>query len=119
MNEVYSIYPQTHRSAVTEVDAANPGDPSGAIDARHYQKCRFDITISGEGFTSLEVQPIFWSEQLESWIETTEKKTFTAIGDHALMIDSSRGILPLGILFLKVTAFTGTSFSFSADYVLS
>jgi len=119
MVEVYSIYPQTHRTGITEVDAANPSDPSGAIDAKHYQKCRFDITLSGEGFTSLEVQPIFWSEETEGWIETTEKKVFTAVGDYALMVDSGSGVLKLGMLFLKVTAFVGTSFSFSADFMLS
>ncbi len=43
----------------------------------------------------------------------------TAVGDHVLMVDSSGGYVPLGILFLKVTAFVGTSFSLAADFVLS
>ena len=113
MTEVYTTQPKLHRSNVTSVDAADPADTSGAIDSQGYKECRFDITISGTGFSSLEVQSIFWNPRQEKWFGGG-KRTFTATGQHALVVDSKGAII-----FLKVTAFSGTSFSLSADYALS
>ncbi len=42
------------------------------------------------------------------------KRTFSSTGQHSLVVDC-RG----AIIFLKVTAFSGTSFSLSADDALS
>ncbi len=113
MGEIYSTQPKVHRSGVTAVDASDPADTSGAVDTKGYEKCRFDITISGTGFTSLEVQALFWNPRQEKWMGGG-KRTFTSTGQHALVVDC-RG----AIIFLKITAFSGTSFSLSADYVLS
>ena len=113
MTEIYSTQPRVHRSNVTAVDSADPSDTSGAVDTKGYKGCRFDITISGTGFTSLEVQALFWNARQEKWMGGS-KRTFTSTGQHALVVDC-RG----AIIFLKVTAFSGTSFSLSADYVLS
>ena len=113
MVEVYTTQPKLHRSNVTSVDAADPADTSGAVDSRGYKECRFDITISGNNFSSLEAQVIFWNARQEKWFGGG-KRTFTTIGQHALVVDS-RG----AIIFLRVTAFSGTSFSLSADYALS
>ncbi len=117
MAEVYEVFPKAHRAAVTEIDAVDPS-PALAIDARGKQVCRFDIALTGVALTLLTVAPIFWDEETESWI-TGEEHSFTAVGDYALLVDSSAGVLKLGWLFLKITAFTGTSFSFSADCLLS
>lgn len=116
--EVYLIYLRAHRTNVDEVDVLGPSDVASCIDARDYQKCRFDVTISGEGFTSLTVQPVFWSEETQSWIETSESQSFNALGEFALMVDGSGGYVNLGLLYLKVTAFVGTSFCLTAKYVL-
>ena len=105
--------PAVHRTGVTAVDGADPGDTSGAVECAGYRQCRFDITLSGTGFTSLEVQALFWNARQEKWMGGG-KRTFTATGQHSLAVDC-RG----GTIFLKVTAFSGTSFSLSADYVLS
>ena len=113
MAEIYSTQPKLHRSGVTAVDSADPADTSGAIDTKGYKECRFDITITGTGFTSLEVQVLFWNPRQEKWWGGG-KRTFTSTGQHALVVDC-RG----AIIFLKVTAFSGTSFSMSADYTLS
>jgi len=113
MTEIYSTQPGVHRSGVTTVDAGDPADTSGAVDTSGYAQCRFDITVTGTGFTSLEVQALFWNPRQETWMGGG-KRTFTATGKHALVVDS-RG----ATIFLKVTAFSGSSFSLSADYVLS
>ncbi len=102
--------PLPHRSGVTAVDASDPADASGAVDCAGYEQCRFDIVITGTGFTSLEVQAIFWNGRQGLWFGGG-KRSFTATGRHALVVDV-RG----GMVFLKVTAFSGTSFSLSADY---
>ena len=113
MAEIYSTQPGLHRSNITAVDSADPADTSGAIDTRGYKECRFDITITGTDFSSLEVQVLFWNSRQSKWMGGG-KKTFTAVGQHALVVDA-RGAM----VFLKVTAFSGTSFSLSADYALS
>ena len=113
MAEVYATQPKLHRSSITTVDATDPADTSGAVDSRGYKECRFDITITGSNFASLETQVIFWNPRQEKWFGGG-KRTFTATGQHALVVDS-RGT----IIFLKVTAFSGTSFSLAADYSLS
>lgn len=113
MADVYVTQPKLHRSGVTAVDASDPADISGAIDSEGYKECRFDITIAGADFTSLEVQTIFWNQRQEKWF-SGGSRTFTTTGQHALAVDS-RG----AVIFLKVTAFSGTSFSLDADYSLS
>lgn len=113
MTEVYSTQPRVHRSNITAVDSTDPSDTSGAVDTKGYKECRFDITITGTGVNSLEVQCLFWNPRQEKWMGGG-KRTFAATGQHALVVDS-RG----AIMFLKVTAFSGTSFSLSADYALS
>ena len=113
MTEIYTTQSRVHRSNVTAVDSADPSDTSGAVDTKGYKECRFDITLSGTGFTSLEVQVLFWNSRQEKWMGGG-KRIFTSTGQHALVVDC-RG----AIIFLKVTAFSGTSFSLSADYALS
>jgi len=112
MGEIYTTEPKLHRSGVTAVDAADPADTSGAVDTKGYKECRFDITITGT-ITSLEVQVLFWNPRQEKWWGGG-KRTFTSTGQHALVVDC-RG----ATIFLKVTAFSGTSFSLLADYTLS
>lgn len=112
MGETYATQPKLHRSNVTTIDTVDPADTSGAIDSKGYKECRFDITITGT-INSLEVQALFWNPRQGKWWGGG-KRTFTTTGQHALVVDS-RG----AIIFLKVTAFSGTSFSLSADYVLS
>ena len=113
MTEIYSTQPRLHRSNVTEVDSADPADISGAVDTRGYKEWRFDVTITGVDFSSLEVQALFWNPRQEKWMGGG-KRTFTATGQYALVVDA-RG----AVVFLKITAFSGTSFSLSADYTLS
>ncbi|MBI4282642.1 MAG: hypothetical protein HY672_04060 [Chloroflexi bacterium] len=105
--------PASHRSGVTAVDASDPADASGAVDCAGYGHCRFDIALTGTGFTSLEVQAIFWNSRQGLWFGGG-KRSFTSTGRHALEVEA-RGAMA----FLKVTAFSGTSFSLSADYSLS
>ena len=112
MAEIYTTQCKLHRSGVTAVDTQDPAVDAG-IDAKGYKECRFDIIISGTDFTSLEVQVLFWNPRQEKWMGGGSR-TFTSTGQHALVVDC-RG----AIIFLKVTAFSGTSFSLSADYTLS
>lgn len=105
--------PAVHRSGVTAVDAADPSDASGAVNAAGYQHCRFDITITGSGFQSLTVQAIFWNPRQSLWFGGASCQ-FTSTGRHAFQVEA-RG----GTVFLKVTAFSGTSFTLGADYSLS
>ena len=105
--------PTVHRSGVTAVDSSDPGDTSGAVDCAGYRQCRFDITLTGVSVTSLEVQAIFWNARQSLWFAGGSRE-FTATGQHALVVDAQGSYV-----FLKVTAFSGTSFSLSADYALS
>jgi hypothetical protein len=107
------LAPLQHRASITAVDSSDPGDTSGAVDCAGFHECRFDITLAGTGFTSLEVAAIFWNSRQSKWF-TGASKVFTATGQHALAVDV-RG----AIVFLKVVAFTGTSFTLDADNVLS
>lgn len=113
MGQVYTTQPKLHRSGVTAVDAADPADTSGAVDTKGYRECRFDLTLTGTGLVSLEVQALFWNPRQGVWMGGG-KRTFTSTGKHALVVDC-RG----AIIFLKVTAFNGTTFSLAADYTLS
>ncbi|MFH0914142.1 MAG: hypothetical protein V1849_02485 [Chloroflexota bacterium] len=113
MTEIYSTAPRVHRSGVTSVDATDPADTSGAVDTKGYHECRFDLTVTGTGFTSLEVQALFWNPRQGKWFGGG-KRAFTTTGQHALVAEAKGAII-----FLKVTAFSGTSFSLLADYVLS
>ena len=105
--------PALHRSGVTQVDASDPEGTSGAIDTSGYQCCRFDIAITGSGLESLDVEVLFWNSRQELWFAGAARQ-FTSTGRHAIVADC-RG----EIIFLKVTAFSGTSFSLSADCALS
>jgi len=105
--------PKLHRSGVTAVDTADPEDTSGAVDCSGYEYCRFDITVDGVDFTSLTVQVIFWNSRQSKWFGGATT-LLTKTGQHALAVPDVRG----SIIFLKVTEFSGTSFSLSADYVL-
>ncbi len=113
MPGIYATQPKVHRSGITAVDTADPADTSGAVDTKGYGECRFDLTVTGMNFQSLEVQALFWNPRQNLWMGGG-KRLFTAAGQYALAVES-RG----GIIFLKVTAFAGTGFSLSADYVLS
>lgn len=107
-----STAPALHRNGIVAVDAADPADASGAVDCAGYEQCRFDITIAGVGFTSLTVQALFWNSRQAKWFGGASRQ-FTATGQHALVVEA-RGAM----VFLKVIAFSGTSFSLSADYGL-
>lgn len=105
--------PAAHRSGVTAVDAADPSGTSGAVDAAGYEQCRFDIALTGTAIASLDVQVLFWNARQSLWFGGGESR-FVAAGRYALVADA-RG----AIVFLKVIAFSGTSFSLGADYCLS
>ena len=113
MGEIYATQPKLHRSNITTVDATDPADTSGAISSKGYKECRFGITITGTDLASLEIQILFWNPRQEKWFGGG-KRTFTFPGQHALVVNG-RG----AIIFLKITTFSGTSFSLSADYSLS
>lgn len=105
--------PLEHRNAVIAVDASDPADASWAVDASGYQQCRFDVAISGVDFANLDVQVLFWNSRQSLWFGGARYQ-FTSSGRHALAVEA-RG----QVLFLKVVAFSGASFSLSADYALS
>lgn len=105
--------PMVHRSGVTAVDATDPVDTSGAIDCIGYQYCRFDVTIEGVDLTALTVLVLFWNSRQSKWFGGASRQ-FSTTGQHAVEVDA-RGAM----IFLKVTAFSGTSFSLGADYSLS
>ena len=105
--------PALHRSGVTAVDSVDPADTSGAVNTGGYQNCRFDITITGVGFTSLDVQVLFWNSRQSKWFVGSSRR-LDSVGQHAVITDC-RG----AIIYLKVAAFAGTSFNLSADYSLS
>ncbi len=114
MGPVYEwTAPALHRSGVSAVDASDPADTSGAVDCAGYEHCRFDLTIAGSGFTSLDVQVLFWNSRQSKWF-AGGKRTLPSIGQHAIVVEA-RG----AVIFLKVTAFSGTSFNLSADCALS
>ncbi|MBI4200192.1 MAG: hypothetical protein HY535_06945 [Chloroflexi bacterium] len=108
-----TLPPAAHRTNVTAVDSSDPAGTTGAIDAAGFQDCRFDIIITGTGFTSLEVAVLFWNSRQSKWF-TGASRLFTTTGQHALSAEA-RG----AIVYLKVVAFSGTSFTLNADYVLS
>jgi hypothetical protein len=68
MPGIYATQPKVHRSGVTAVDAADPADTSVAIDNKGYGECRFDVTITGTNFQSLEVQALFWNPRQGLWM---------------------------------------------------
>ena len=107
------LAPVAHRSSVTAVDASDPADTTGAVDCTGFQECRFDIALTGTALTSLEVEVIFWNSRQSKWFAGASR-VFTATGQHALTVEA-RGT----IIYLKVVAFSGTSFSLDADHVLS
>ena len=107
-----STIPALHRSGVTAVDTADPSDTSGAVNCAGYEQCRFDISITGTGLTSLTVQVLFWNPRQSKWFGGASRQ-FTVTGQHSLVVEA-RGAM----IFLKVTAFSGTSFNLSADYSL-
>ena len=104
--------PALHRSEVTAVDASDPEGVEGAVNCAGYQRCQFSVTISGVDFESLEVQALFWNQRQSKWFAGA-KRQLSAVGEYAVEVDA-RG----AIIFLKVTAFSGTSFNLSADYML-
>ena len=73
--------PLLHRSAVTAVEGSDPAKSAG-IDTSGYEEARFDVDIGGKGFTSLEVQVLFWSSRLSQWFSGGER-LFTGTGRHA------------------------------------
>lgn len=105
--------PAVHRSGVTAVDAADPSGASAGVDSAGYQICRFDLDISGTGFTSLTVQALWWNPRQGAWFGG-DSRELTTTGRHAVVVEG-RG----AVLFLKVTAFSGTSFTLNVDYALS
>jgi hypothetical protein len=109
-----STAPAVHRAAVTAVDAADPASASAGVDCAGYQCCRFDVEITGAGFASLDVQALYWNARQSKWFGGASRQ-FAASGRYALALPDARG----AVVFLKVTAFSGTSFSLTADYVLS
>ncbi|MBM3947248.1 MAG: hypothetical protein FJ315_07630 [SAR202 cluster bacterium] len=104
--------PLAHRSAVTAVDGADPAESAG-IDTSGYRECRLDLDLSGVGVTSLEVQALFWNPRVSAWFGGG-RYSVTSTGRHALLV-ACRGQK----VFLKVTGFSGTSFSLGVDYCLS
>ena len=110
---IYTTEPKIHRSSVTAVDTADPADTSGAVDTKGYHECRFDVTITGTNFQSLEVQALFWNPRQGLWMGGG-RRTFTTVGQYALVVQSHGAAI-----FLKVTAFSGTSFDLAADYVMN
>ena len=111
---VYEVsYPAAHRTGITAVDSSDPADTSGAVDCDGYQYARFDITITGSGFQNLDVQVLFWNARQGVWCGGGSRR-FDATGNYALVVEAQGATI-----FLKVTAFSGTSFTLNADYLLS
>lgn len=110
--------PSSHRSAViaVEADPASPtaGAPSTGIDLGQAEQLRFDITLTGVGFTSLDVTILFFNVTLDAWFRG-QTVTLTSTGRHALEVPEARD----ATVFLLVTAFVGVSFSLDADFVVS
>ena len=106
--------PAVHRSAVTVFDASDPTSAAAGVDCAGYQYCRLDVEITGTGFTSLDVQLLYWNSRQSKWFGGASRQ-FAATGRYALAVPDARG----AILYLKVTAFSGTSFALNADCCLS
>ncbi len=106
--------PAVHRSSVTAVDASDPVSAASGVDCAGYQYCHLDVEITGTGFTSLDVQVLYWNSRQSNWFGGASRQ-FAAVGRYALAVPDARG----AIIFLKVTAFSGTSFTLNADYCLS
>jgi hypothetical protein len=105
--------PKPHRSGVTAVDAADPTDASQGVDCSGYQYCRFDVEVTGTDIASLDLQVLFWNSRQGIWFGGAQRR-LTAPGKYALEAET-RG----ATVFLKVVAFSGTSFTLNADYSLS
>jgi len=103
-----------HRSGITSVDTADPPDASGGVDCEGFEYCRFDVNVTGVGFNSLDLQVLLWNARQGLWFGGATKRLM-APGRYSLVVPESRG----AILFLKVVGFSGTTFSLSADYLLS
>ena len=111
---VYEMtYPQVHRTGVTAVDASDPADASAGVDCSGFQNCRFDVSVSATGLQELRLQVLFWNPRQGRWFVGAERTLYSP-GDYSLMVDA-RG----SVVFLKVAGFTGSSFTLSADYLLS
>ncbi len=106
--------PLAHRSNVTGVDSSDPVDASPGIDCGGYECCRLDLLLTGVGLTDLDVQVLFWNSRQSKWFAGASR-AFSAAGQYAVMAPDVRG----ATVFLKVTGFSGTSFSLSVDYSLS
>lgn len=104
--------PVLHRTGIAAVDASDPEGTEGAVNCAGYQCCQFNITISGTAFESLEIRVLYWNSKQSKWFGGA-KRQLNAVGEYAVEVDA-RG----AIIFLKVTAFSGTSFNLSADYML-
>ena len=110
--------PASHRANITavEADPAPPtsGDSTTGIDVPQAQQVRFDVTLTGVGFTSLDLTILFFNAPRDVWFRG-QTVTLTATGRHALEVPQARD----ATVFLLVTAFVGTSFSLAADFVVS
>lgn len=106
--------PVAHRTAVTAVDGADPVDATGGVDCGGYQYCRLDVALTGVAVSSIDVQVLFWNPRQSLWFAGASR-TFTATGRYALGVADVRG----AVIYLKVTGFSGTSFSLTADAALS
>lgn len=106
--------PSVHRSGVTAVDASDPSGASGGVDCAGFQYCRLDLNLTGVGVSSLEAQVLFWNARQSLWFGGASRQ-FTAAGRYCLGVADVRG----SVIFLKVTGFTGASFSLSVDAALS
>lgn len=103
-----------HRSGVTAVDGSDPVGAGGGIDCGGYEYLRLDVAVAGVAVSSLTVQVLLWNARQSLWFGGASR-TFTATGRYAIAVPDVRG----AVVYLKVTAFTGTSFSLTADATLS
>jgi hypothetical protein len=113
MTRVYQTQPKPHRQAVTQVDAADPSGTGEAVITRGYRECRFDVDLAGQDISGLVLELMFYNARLGAWFAGARYELEEA-GRHSLTAET-RG----AAVFLKVAAFSGTSFELSADYCLS
>ena len=106
--------PAVHRRSVTAVDGSDPATAASGVDCAGYQYCRLDVEITGTGFTSLDVQVLYWNSRQSKWFGGASRQ-FAATGKYALAVPDVRG----AVIYLKVSAFSGTSFTLNADFCLS
>lgn len=110
--------PAPHRVSVSDIEAdpAAPtdGDATTGIDVGQAEQVRFDVTLTGVGFTSLDVTVLFFNTPRNVWFQG-QTITLTSTGRHALEVPGARD----ATVFLLVTAFVGTSFVLDADFVVS